>query len=85
MKLGISGLMIDQLDFFQSFDGVKVHNDDGQEVVKRALDQLVDLIMSKGTAERCKTCMLEYRLEQLAVIRAEQISNISVTRWGLGG
>ena len=41
MKRDISGLLFDNLEFFQSFDGVKVYYDNGQNIVKQALDQSI--------------------------------------------
>lgn len=66
MKRDISGLLFDHLDFFQAFDDVKVYYDNGQDIVKRALDQSFGFALSKGVLERRKTSMTDYRLEQAA-------------------
>ena len=66
MKRDISNLLFDHLCFFQSFDDVKVYYDDGQDIVKRALDQSIGFVLSKGVVERRKTSMVDYRLEQVA-------------------
>ena len=66
MKRDISGLLFDHLDFFQAFDDVKVYYDNGQNIVKRALDQSFGFALSKGVLERRKTSMTDYRLEQAA-------------------
>lgn len=66
MKRDISNLLFDHLGFFQSFDDVKVYYDDGQDIVKRALDQSIGFVLSKGVVERRKTSMVDYRLEQVA-------------------
>ena len=66
MKRDISGLLFDHLEFFQGFDEVKVYYDNGQDIVKRALDQSIGFVLSKGTVERRKTSMTDYRLEQVA-------------------
>lgn len=66
MKRDISNLLFDRLQFFQSFDDVKVYYDDGQDIVKRALDQSIGFVLSKGAVERRKTSMADYRLEQVA-------------------
>ena len=66
MKRDISNLLFDHLRFFQSFDDVKVYYDDGQDIVKQALDQSIGFVLSKGVVERRKTSMVDYRLEQVA-------------------
>lgn len=66
MKRDISSLLFDHLEFFQGFDEVKVYYDNGQDIVKRALDQSIDFVLSKGVVERRKTSMTDYRLEQVA-------------------
>ena len=66
MKRDVSGLLFGHLDFFQSFDEVKVYYDNGQDIVKQALDQSVGSVLSKGVVERRKTSMTDYRLEQVA-------------------
>lgn len=66
MKRDVSGLLLDNLESFQSFDTVKVYYDDGQDIVRRALDESVGFALSKGTVERKKTTMTDYRLEQVA-------------------
>lgn len=59
-------LLFDHLDFFQAFDDVKVYYDNGQDIVKKALDQSFGFALSKGVLERRKTSMTDYRLEQAA-------------------
>ena len=66
MKRDISNLLFDQLQLFQSFDDVKVYYDDGQDIVKQALDQSIGFVLSKGMVKRRKTSMVDYRLEQAA-------------------
>lgn len=66
MKRDVSGLLFDHLDFFQAFDDVKVYYDNGQDIVKKALDQSFGFALSKGVLERRKTSMTDYRLEQAA-------------------
>lgn len=66
MKRDISNLLFDRLEFFQSFDGVKVYYDNGQDIVRQALDQSIGFVLSKGVVERRKTSMADYRLEQVA-------------------
>ncbi len=66
MKRDISGLPFGHLDFFQAFDDVRDYYDNGQDIVKRALDQSFGFALSKGILERRKTSMTDYRLEQAA-------------------
>lgn len=58
--------MVEHLDFFQPFDDVKVYYDNGQDIVKQALDRSVGKVLSKGVVRRRKTSMTDYRLEQVA-------------------
>lgn len=58
--------MVEHLGFFQSFDDVKVYYDNGQDIVKQALDRSVGKVLSKGVVRRRKTSMTDYRLEQVA-------------------
>ena len=41
-------------------------HDNGQDIVKQALDRSVDKVLSKGVVRRRKTSMTDYRLEQVA-------------------
>ncbi len=66
MKRDISGALFDRLEFFQAFDEVKVYYDNGQDIVKQALDKSIGFVLSKGVVERRKTSMTDYRLEQVA-------------------
>ena len=66
MKRDISSLLFKHLEYFQSFEEVKVYYDNGQDIVKQALDQSISFVLSKGVVERRKTSMTDYRLEQVA-------------------
>lgn len=66
MKRDISNLLFDHLEFFQGFDEEKVYYDNGQDIVKQALDQSIGFVLSKGVVERRKTSMTDCRLEQVA-------------------
>lgn len=66
MGRDICSAMIEHLGFFQSFDDVKVYYDNGQDIVKQALDRSVGKVLSKGVVCRRKTSMTDYRLEQVA-------------------
>lgn len=67
MKRGISGLLFDHLGFFQALNDVKVCYDNGQDVVKKALDPVLRVRPLQGRLlGRRKTSMTDYRLEQAA-------------------
>ena len=66
MKRDISNLLFEHLDYFQTFDEIKVYYDNGQDIVRRALDQSFGFALSKGVLENRKTSMTDYRLEQVA-------------------
>ncbi len=66
MGRDISSAMVEHLGFFQSFDDVKAYYDNGQDIVKQALDRSVGKVPSKGVVRRRKTSMTDYRLEQVA-------------------
>lgn len=66
MKRDISNLLFENLEFFQQFDEVKVYYDNGQDIVKRALDESFGFVLSAGVVRRRKTSMTDYRLEQVA-------------------
>lgn len=48
MARDIFSAMIEHLGFFQSFDDVKVYYDNGQDIVKQALDRSVGKVLSRG-------------------------------------
>lgn len=66
MGRDISSAMVEHLDFFQSFDDVKIYYDNSQGIVKQELDRSVGEVLSKGVVRRRKTSMTDYRLEQVA-------------------
>lgn len=66
MKRDISSLFFDNLEFFQSFDHVKLYYDNGQDIVKHALYDSVESVLSKQAIEKKRTTMTEYRLAQVA-------------------
>ena len=66
IKSDILKLLEDNLSFFQKFDTVKIYYDNGQEIVKHALDESFNSALSKGVVKHKKTSMTDYRLEQAA-------------------
>lgn len=66
MERDLKGLFNENLEFFQSFEKVKIYYDNGQEIVKRALYESVESSLSKQAVEKKRTTMTEYRLAQVA-------------------
>ena len=66
MRRDIVNFLFDNLAELQSYDMVKVYYDNGQDIVKQALDQSIGFVLSKGVVERRKTSMTDYRLGQAA-------------------
>ena len=66
MKRDISLTFSDNLEFFQSFNHVKIYYDNGQDIVKRAIYESVESILSKQAVIKKRTTMTEYRLAQVA-------------------
>ena len=66
MKRDISQFLFDHLSFFQQYGRVKLYYDNGQDIVKRALVDSLNFVLSTGVVQRRKTSMIDYRLEQVA-------------------
>ena len=66
MKRDISRFLFNYLDFFQQYDTIKIYYDNGQDIVKRALVDSLNFVLSTGVVQRRKTSMTDYRLEQVA-------------------
>lgn len=66
MKRDVSSAFSDNLEFFQSFDHVKIYYDNGQDIVKRAVYESVESALSKQAIIKKRTTMTEYRLAQVA-------------------
>ena len=66
MKRDVSCMLIDHLTFFQSFDQVKLYYDNGQALIKKALDEAICSTLSKEAVVKKRTTMTEYRLAQVA-------------------
>ena len=66
MRCDISNLLFENLEFFQQFDEVKVYYDNGQDIVKQALDKSLGFVLSTGIVKQRKTSMMDYRLEHVA-------------------
>lgn len=66
MKRDIVDLLFDNLDYFQSFDEVKVYYDNGQDIVAKALHGAIEFAISKHSLLYRKTKYSDYVLEQAA-------------------
>ena len=66
LKRDISEMLSTHLEFFQSFDRVKIYYDNGQDVVKKALGESIGFALSKQAIVTRKTTMTDYRLNQVA-------------------
>jgi len=66
MKQDITEMLDERLEFFQAFDRVKIYYDNGQAIVKRALEESVTSLLSKQVVVTRRTTMTEYRLAQAA-------------------
>ena len=55
-----------ELEYFQGFEHVKIYYDNGQAIVRRALDEAVASALSKQAVVKKRTTMTEYRLAQVA-------------------
>ena len=66
MRRDITNLLFDHLEFFQSFDKVKVYYDDGQAIVAKALHSAVEYVLSKESLLYRKTNASDFMLAQAA-------------------
>ncbi len=66
MEFDIEKLLKENLEYFLSFDHVKIYYDNGQAIVKRALDEAASAVLSKQAIVKKRTMMTEYRLAQVA-------------------
>ena len=66
MKQDIVNLLFDELEYFQSFDKVKVYYDDGQNMVASALHAAVEYALSKESVLYRKTKSSDFLLSQAA-------------------
>lgn len=66
MRRDASEMIADHLAYFQGFDHVKLYYDNGQAIVKKALDEAIYSTLSKEAVVKKRTTMTEYRLAQVA-------------------
>lgn len=86
MKRDIITLLFDNLEFFQSYDKVKIYYDNGQEIVAHALRGAVEYALSKESVLFRKTNAADFMLAQAAdmlctlELTAEKYRNKEATR-----
>ena len=66
MKRDIADFLGSHLEFFQGYEHVKVYYDNAQAIVKSALYEAVNDMLSKQAIVKKRTTMTEYRLAQVA-------------------
>ncbi len=66
VKRDIVNYLFDHLEFFQSFDTVKVYYDNGQPLVTSALHQAIDYALSRDAVVYRDASPTKYRLLQVA-------------------
>jgi hypothetical protein len=59
-------LLVDHLDYFQSFEHVKIYYDQGQHAVSQALKSAFDYALSKSATVRRESDYHHFRLSQVA-------------------
>ena len=65
-KRDMTEMLTDDLAYFQTFEQVKLYYDNGQAIVKKALDKAVSAALAKQAIVKKRTTMTEYRLAQVA-------------------
>ena len=66
MRRDIVNLMFDRLEFFQSFDAVKIYYDNGQKIVTRSIRDAAEYALGKSAVLYRKGDPGEHRLAQAA-------------------
>lgn len=66
MERDIVSLIQENLNWCQMFDRVKIYYDNGQGIVKHALDEAIRKTLSKNAVVQRRSTMTEYRLAQVA-------------------
>ncbi|MDO4798843.1 MAG: DUF3800 domain-containing protein [Coriobacteriales bacterium] len=66
MRRQIIDFLFDNLTYFQSFDGVKIYYDDGQQSIASALHKAIDYALAKNAVTYRLASAEDYRLSQAA-------------------
>lgn len=78
MGRDISSAMVEHLDFFQSFDDVKVHYDNGQDIVKQALDRSVGKVLSKGGRPAPQDLDDQLTIGNIHIVKQNSLNSIDI-------
>ena len=66
LRKDIIAFLFDNLEYFQSFDRVKIYYDGGQDIVVQSLRKAIDYALSKEATVFRKASLADYRLAQMA-------------------
>lgn len=66
MRRDLTNLLFDKLEYFQSFDEMKIYYDDGQEMVAKALHSAIEYVISRQSVLYRKTNSADFVLAQAA-------------------
>ena len=66
MRRALVGFMFDHLEYLQGFDDIRVHYDDGQHSIARAIHGAAEYALSKNAVILKKASPADYRLGQAA-------------------
>ena len=66
IRRDLVNLLVDNLDYFQSFDHVKIYYDNGQEAVKDAVHDAFAFVLSKEATVYRDSDYRSFRLAQIA-------------------
>ena len=66
IRKDIIAFLFDNLDYFQTFDRVKIYYDGGQDIVVQSLRKAIDYALSRESIIFRKVTPADYRLAQVA-------------------
>ena len=66
LRKDITSFLFDELDYFQSFDAIKIYYDDAQKVVTHSLHTAVEYVLSRESLMYRNASPAQYRLFQAA-------------------
>lgn len=66
LKRDLTIFLVDYLEYFQSFDQIKIYYDNGQHMVTEALHGAIEFVLAKEAIRYTRASPLNYRLFQIA-------------------
>lgn len=66
IRRDLAGMLVDRLEYFQSFEHVKIYYDHGQAAVSRALGDAFEYALAKSATVRRESGYRSFRLSQVA-------------------